>query len=52
MADALGLAVAVQVNQPVFGDVLQELPEAALLRFNYEEEELRSEIEARIQTWS
>jgi len=52
MADALGFAVAVQVNQPVFGDVLQELPEAALLRFNYEEEELRSEIEARIQTWS
>jgi len=52
MADALGFAVAVQVNQPVFGDVLQELPEAAMVRFHYEEEELRSEIEARIQTWS
>jgi putative nucleotidyltransferase with HDIG domain len=51
MADALGFAVAVQVNQPVFADVLQELPEAALVRFHCEEEELRSEIEARIQTW-
>jgi HD-like signal output (HDOD) protein len=51
MADALGFAVAVQANQPVYEDVLQDLPEAAMVRFHYDEQELRTEIEARIQTW-
>ena len=51
MADALGFAVVAQANPLQFPEVLQELPEGALLRFHYEEEELRSEIEVRIQSW-
>jgi HD-like signal output (HDOD) protein len=51
MADALGFAVVAQVNPLQFGEVLTELPEGALLRFHYEEEELRSEIDGRIQSW-
>lgn len=51
MADALGFAVVAQADPLQFGQVLQELPEGALLRFHYEEEELRSEIDSRIQTW-
>src|ERR1700693_3851403 len=51
MADALGFAVVAQVNQLQFGEVLEELPEAALLRFNHDEEGLRAEIDMRIQSW-
>jgi putative nucleotidyltransferase with HDIG domain len=51
MADALGFAVVAQVNQPKYGEVLEELPEGALSRFHYDEEELRAEIDMRIQTW-
>jgi hypothetical protein len=51
MADALGFAVVAQANPLQFGEVLQELPEGALSRFHYEEEELRSEIDVRIQSW-
>jgi putative nucleotidyltransferase with HDIG domain len=51
MADALGFAVVAQVSQPEFGEVLEELPAAALLRFNHDEEGLRAEIDSRIQTW-
>jgi HD-like signal output (HDOD) protein len=51
MADALGFAVVAQANPLQFGEVLQELPEGALVRFHYEEEELRSEIDVRIQSW-
>jgi HD-like signal output (HDOD) protein len=51
MADALGFAVAAQVNQPQFAEVLEELPEAALLRFHCDEAELKAEIDTRIQTW-
>jgi putative nucleotidyltransferase with HDIG domain len=51
MADALGFAVVARVDPPQFGEVLQDLPEAALARFHYEEEELKAEIDMRIQTW-
>jgi len=34
-----------------FGEVLGELPEAALARVHFEEENLRAEIDMRIQTW-
>jgi HD-like signal output (HDOD) protein len=51
MADALGFAVVAQVNRPQFSEVLEELPAAALLRFNHDEEGLRAEIDTRIQTW-
>jgi len=52
MADALGFAVLAQVKQPQFSEVLQELPAAALPRFNHDEAVLRAEIDSRIQTWS
>ena len=51
MADALGFAVVARVNPVQFGEVLQDLPEAALARFHYEEGELKAEIDMRIQTW-
>jgi len=51
MADALGFAVVTQAEPLKFGEVLEELPEAALSRVHFEEEELRAEIDARIQTW-
>ncbi len=51
MADALGFAVIAQPNPLDFGDVLGELPEGAMLRFHCEREELRAEVESRIQTW-
>jgi HD-like signal output (HDOD) protein len=51
MADALGFAVVTQAEPLKFGEVLEELPEAALSRVHFEEEELRAEIDTRIQTW-
>jgi HD-like signal output (HDOD) protein len=51
MADALGFAVVAQADPLQFGQVLQDLPEAALARFHYEEEDLKAEIDMRIQTW-
>jgi HD-like signal output (HDOD) protein len=51
MADALGFAVVTQAEPLKFSEVLEELPEAALSRVHFEEEELRVEIDTRIQTW-
>ena|ERR1035438_2524015 len=51
MADVLGFAVIAHPNPLDFGDVLGELPEGALVRFNCEQEELRAESESRIQAW-
>lgn len=51
MADALGFAVVTRLNPLQFGEVLQDLPEAALARFDQEEDELKAEIDMRIQTW-
>jgi putative nucleotidyltransferase with HDIG domain len=51
MADALGFAVIAHPNPLDFGEVLGELPEGALVRFNCEQDELKAEIDTRIQTW-
>lgn len=50
-ADALGLAVLGHINQKSFEDVLTELPQPARTRFCQDPEQLKSEIDARIQTW-
>jgi HD-like signal output (HDOD) protein len=52
LADALGFAVLPEVPQPVFAEVLQELPEAAWMRFSPDPHELKAGIAARIQFWS
>jgi len=51
LADALGLAVLGPINQKSFEEVLQELPPPARARFCHDPEELKAEIDARIQTW-
>lgn len=51
LADALGLAVLGPINQKSFEEVLQELPPQARARFCHDPEELKAEIDARIQTW-
>ena len=51
LADALGFAVLVAARQPTFGEVLQELPEAACARFSPDPDELKADIGARIQSW-
>jgi HD-like signal output (HDOD) protein len=51
LADALGLAVLAPINPQAFEDVLNELPDAARSRFHPDPEELKAEIDARIQSW-
>jgi putative nucleotidyltransferase with HDIG domain len=51
LADTLGFAVITSIRPPSFGEVLQELPEAACLRFTADAEELKAEIAARTQSW-
>ena len=51
LADTLGFAVLPVSGLPAFGEVLQELPEAACLRFTPDPQELKAEISARIQAW-
>jgi HD-like signal output (HDOD) protein len=51
LADALGLAVLAPINPQAFEDVLNELPEAARSRFHPDPEELKAEIDSRIQFW-
>jgi putative nucleotidyltransferase with HDIG domain len=51
LADTLGFAVITSLRLPSFGEVLEELPEAACLRFTTDPEELKAEIAARIQFW-
>ena len=51
LADALGFAVLPEVRQPTFAEVLQELPEAAGMRFTPDPQELKADIAARIQFW-
>jgi hypothetical protein len=51
LADALGFAVLTVARQPTYGDVIQELPEAAALRFTTGPEELKADIGARIKFW-
>ena len=51
LADTLGFAVITSLRPPSFGEVLEELPEAACLRFTTDPEELKAEIAARIHFW-
>jgi HD-like signal output (HDOD) protein len=51
LTDALGFAVLTLAHQPTYGEVIQELPEAASLRFTSDPEELRADIGARIKSW-
>jgi len=51
LADALGFAVLPEVHQPTFAEVLQQLPEAACMRFTPDPQELKADIAARIQFW-
>jgi putative nucleotidyltransferase with HDIG domain len=51
LADTLGFAVHITAHQPPFAEVLQELPEAAGLRFAPDPEQLKADIGARIQSW-
>jgi HD-like signal output (HDOD) protein len=51
LADALGFAVLTVARQPTYGDVIQELPEAAALRFTAGPEELKADIGERIKFW-
>lgn len=50
LADALGLGVSTPVNPQGFEEVLNELPESARWRFHADPEELRAEIDLRIQS--
>ena len=51
LADALGLAVLAPFNPQGFEEVLQELPVPARARFHPDPEELKAEIDSRIQSW-
>lgn len=51
LADTLGFAVHTAAHRPPFAEALQELPEAACLRFTTDPEELKTDIGARIQSW-
>src|ERR1700730_9621048 len=44
LTDALGFAVLPVAHQPTYGEVIQELPEVASLRFTSDPEELKAEI--------
>ena len=51
LADALGLAAISPINSLGFEEVLKELPAAARARFRPDPEELKAEIDSRIQSW-
>jgi hypothetical protein len=51
LTDALGFSVLPTISQPTFGEVMQELPEAAAFRFTPDPEELKAEIAGRIHSW-
>lgn len=51
LADALGLAVLAPIDPQGFEEVLKELPAATRSRFRPDPEELKAEIDSRIQSW-
>lgn len=51
LADALGLAAVAPLSPQTFEDVLKQLPPAARSRFHPDPEELKAEIDSRIQSW-
>jgi len=51
LADALGLSVLAPINPQSFEEVLMELPENARALFRPDPEELKVEIDSRVQSW-
>ena len=51
LADALGLSVLAPINRQGFEEVLKELPAAARSLFHADPEDLKAEIDSRIQFW-
>jgi HD-like signal output (HDOD) protein len=51
LADVLGFAVVTSVRHPSFDEALQELPESVCMRFAPDPQELKADIDARIQAW-
>jgi HD-like signal output (HDOD) protein len=51
LADTLGFAVLPELSYPLFAEVLQDLPEAACMRFTPDPDELKADIASRIQSW-
>jgi putative nucleotidyltransferase with HDIG domain len=51
LADALGSGSAAPINPQGFQDALKELPDSARARFHPDPEELKAEIDSRIQSW-
>lgn len=51
LADTLGFAVLPELRYPPFAEVLQDLPEAACMRFTPDPEQLKADIAGRIQSW-
>ncbi|HEX4594729.1 MAG TPA: HDOD domain-containing protein [Bryobacteraceae bacterium] len=52
LAEALGLAALAPINPQSFEEVLEILPQAARSRFHPNPEELKAEIDAKIQFWN
>ena len=51
LADTLGFAVLPELRYPPLAEVLQDLPEAACMRFTPDPQELKIDIAGRIQSW-
>lgn len=51
LADTLGFSVLPELTYRPFAEVIQDLPEAACLRFTTDPRELQADIAARIQFW-
>jgi hypothetical protein len=52
LAETLGLAALAPINPQSFEEVLEILPQAARSRFHPNPEELKAEIDAKIQFWN
>jgi HD-like signal output (HDOD) protein len=51
LADTLGFSVLPELSYLPFAEVLQDLPEAACMRFTLDPQELKADIASRIQSW-
>lgn len=51
LADALGSGAAAPINAQAFEEVLAQLPDSARARFHPDPEELKAEIDFKIQSW-
>jgi putative nucleotidyltransferase with HDIG domain len=51
LADALGLAVSTPINPQGFEEVLNQLPDSTRTQLHPDPEELKAQIDSRIQSW-